>query len=404
MATGHYPLPDFLAIDGVKIGTAVAGINHQQDDLTLIQIDEGASVAAVFTQNAFCAAPVIKAKAAIAEATPRYLIINTGNANAGTGSDGLRCCDLYLNALSTVIDAPLNTLLPFSTGVIGEPLPHQKIIGALNSVVDDLHQSNWSNAAHAIMTTDTRPKGVSNSLVINDKLIKFSGISKGAGMIKPNMATMLAFAATDLKIDQDTLQRLLVDVNAVSFNSITVDSDTSTNDAVVLMATGKSQVDYHALSEDSQAQVYGWLKKAFIQLAQLIVRDAEGATKFISVIVEEGRSIDECRQLAYAIAHSPLVKTAFFASDPNWGRLLMAIGKADLPELDINQVSVYINDRLLVSEGQKAKDFTESVGQALFQQEEIEVKVKLRRGQASTTIWTSDFSFDYVKINAEYRT
>ncbi|MCY4044515.1 MAG: bifunctional glutamate N-acetyltransferase/amino-acid acetyltransferase ArgJ [Cellvibrionales bacterium] len=405
MATGHFPLPEFHSFSTIKLGTANAGIKQRErDDVTLIALDESVRLSAVFTKNAFCAAPVVLAKEAIKKTSTRFLLINTGNANAGTGVGGFVSAEACMQAVAERGAVSADAVLPFSTGVIGEPLPHDKIISVLDSAFEALDASHWAQAATAILTTDTRPKGVSSSLLVGDKSMRFNGICKGSGMINPNMATMLAYAAVDLSISQASLDALLKKANAKSFNCITVDSDTSTNDAVVLMATGESGVDYDNLASNEKLEVEQWLTDQFIALSQLIIRDGEGATKFIEVTVAEGASEDECDAVAYAIAHSPLVKTALFASDPNWGRLLMAIGKAPVADLDIQKVRVAINGEPLVDAGEKVSAFTEEVGQRLFSEEDIQIRVELNRGECETTIWTSDLSHEYIKINAEYRT
>ena len=404
MATGHFPLPEFHDIHGVELATTSAGIKGDRPDVTLFKLSESTTTAAVFTKNAFCAAPVQLAKRFLASGRPRYLLINTGNANAGTGVQGLKATEACVRSVAELGNVKEAEVLPFSTGVIGEPLPYESILNVLPTAFDKLSSAHWAEAANAILTTDTRPKGVSSTLALGNKILKLNGICKGSGMINPNMATMLAYVATDLSIGTEVLQDLLLKVNEKSFNSITVDSDTSTNDAVLLMATGESQVIYEELSQDEQSVVLDWLKQAFIELAQLIIRDGEGATKFIEVKVESAKTAQEGNAIAYAVAHSPLVKTALFASDPNWGRLLMAIGKVELDDFDIDKVSIFVNSEPLVANGEKVSSFTEDVGQKLFAYEDITIQIQLNRGEEAVTVWTSDLSHEYVTINAEYRT
>ena len=404
MATGHFPLPEFHDIQGVELATTSAGIKGDRPDVTLFKLSESTTTAAVFTKNAFCAAPVQLAKRFLASGRPRYLLINTGNANAGTGVQGLKAAESCVRSVAELGNVKEAEVLPFSTGVIGEPLPYESILNVLPAAFDKLSSAHWAEAANAILTTDTRPKGVSSTLALGNKILKLNGICKGSGMINPNMATMLAYVATDLSIGTEVLQDLLLKVNEKSFNSITVDSDTSTNDAVLLMATGESQVIYEELSQDEQSVVLDWLKQAFIELAQLIIRDGEGATKFIEVKVESAKTASEGNAIAYAVAHSPLVKTALFASDPNWGRLLMAIGKVELDDFDIDKVSIFVNSEPLVAKGEKVSSFTEDVGQKLFAYEDITIQIQLNRGEEAVTVWTSDLSHEYVTINAEYRT
>ena len=403
MAVAYPVMPPLHPVAGVRIGIASAGIKRPgRRDITLFELVEGSQCAAVFTRNAFCAAPVVLAKASLAQASPRYLLINTGNANAGTGSAGLddaqRCCD----ALAALLDCGAEQVLPFSTGVIGEPLPVDKIIAALPDAHLDLQGDNWAAAAEAIMTTDTVAKGESVQLLLDGRTITLTGIAKGSGMIRPDMGTMLAYVATDAAIEAALLQRLLQQAVDASFNRITVDGDTSTNDACVLIATGQSGLSLvegcEALSAFADA-----LQELMGRLAQRIVRDGEGATKFIVITVEEGGNEAECAAVAYTIAHSPLVKTALFASDPNWGRILAAVGRAGLNALDLEAVQIFLDEVCIVHHGGRASSYTEAQGQAVMAKDEIGIRVLLGRGQASTTVWTCDLSYDYVKINAEYR-
>jgi len=389
-------------VAGIRLATAAAGIRKPgRQDVLLIEIAEGASTAAMFTSNAFCAAPVTLARKHLATASPRYLLINSGNANAGTGEQGMlaakRCCQSVADRFGCMSE----TVLPFSTGVIGEPLPDEKISAVLAPLKQNLTSDGWQAAAQAIMTTDTRPKIVSRQVSVDGKSITLTGIAKGAGMIRPDMATMLSFLATDASVEQTTLQSCLRHAVNKSFNRITIDGDTSTNDAVVLMASGRSNVE---ISAENLPAFQALVDEVCIELARDIVRDGEGATKLINVTVEQGASEQECAQVAYAIAQSPLVKTAFFASDPNWGRILAAVGYAGLEQLDISQVQIYLDNVCIVNNGGRADSYTEEQAQKVMQQTEITVRVVLSRGEAKTTVWTCDFSYDYVKINAEYRT
>lgn len=395
-------------IEGVRLGTAYAGIRKKaQDDLTLIEICPDATVAAVFTRNAFCAAPVTLAKSRLAEQAPRYLLINAGNANAGTGQKGMQNAIETCHIVAKHADCAAEQVLPFSTGVIGEQLDLAHFDHGIPAAFAKLSEDNWDAAAHAIMTTDTRPKQVTKTIDIDGQRVTITGIAKGAGMIRPDMATMLAYIATDAKIDSEALKAALKSASDLSFNRISVDGDTSTNDACVLIASGKgaSLSSLNALSEFQNA-----LNAVCTELAQSIVKDGEGATKFISITVKGAHDQAEALQVAYTIAHSPLVKTAFFASDPNWGRILAAIGRAGIQDLDIAKIAISlatpsIEDAVeLICDGEPAEGYTEAAGAAVMAQNEIEIDVHLARGKVSETIWTCDFSYDYVKINAEYRT
>lgn len=401
--SGPAPL-DLLPVAGIRTGTTCAGIKQAgRRDLVVIEVTAGSSCAAVFTRNAFCAAPVSVARQHLSVATPRYLVINTGNANAGTGQRGLRDAEASCEALAELTQCQPQEVLPFSTGVIGEPLPLERLIAALPQALAALRPAGWAEAAQGIMTTDTRPKGASRRLTVADRTITLTGIAKGAGMIEPDMATMLAFIATDAGMDKALLQRCLMAAVADSFNAITVDGDTSTNDSCVLLATGQAGLTIRDEGEAYTAFAAA-LRDLCIELAQGIVRDGEGATKFITIAVEQGRNPAECRQVAYTIAHSPLVKTAFFASDPNWGRILAAVGRAGLPNLALDAVVIYLDDVCIVRNGGRAEDYTEERGQQVMQRGDITIRVQLGRGSASARIWTTDLSFDYVRINAEYRT
>lgn len=405
MAVGLGPLPPLTPVPGVRVGSVGAAIKKPgRLDLVVFELTAGAHVAAVFTRNAFCAAPVQLARRHLAAASPRYLIVNTGNANAGTGARGLADAGGVCAELAAAAGVAPEAVLPFSTGVIGEPLPVERINAALPRALTALGDDGWADAARGIMTTDTLPKGVSRTLQMDGRNVTITGISKGAGMIKPNMATMLAFVATDAPVAQSLLQELVEEAVARSFNRITVDGDTSTNDACVLMATGASGIAPLADSGDPRLPVLREaLRAVFLELAQAIVRDAEGATKFVAVQVRGGGNEAECLQVGYAVAESPLVKTALFASDPNWGRILAAVGRAGVPELNVEGVEIRINDVLIAERGGRARGYTEEQGQAAMAPPEITIGIELGRGQAAATVWTSDLSHDYVRINAEYR-
>ena len=393
-------------IVGLRIGVAEAGIRKVgRKDLTVFLLDEGAAVAAVFTQNRFCAAPVQVCRTHLEGGQGiRAMVVNTGNANAGTGADGLQRARATCDAVAEKLNLQATQVLPFSTGVIMEPLPVERIVAGLPAALADAQAAHWARAAEAIMTTDTLPKAFSAQVQIGGATVSVTGISKGAGMIRPNMATMLGFLATDACIDPALMQPLARDLADRSFNRITIDGDTSTNDSFVVVATQRAA---HAPitswdSADGQA-----LKAAMAsvaqQLAQAIVRDGEGATKFITVRVEGGRTGAECRQVAYAIAHSPLVKTAFFASDPNLGRILAAVGYAGIDDLDPSGIDLYLDDVHVAVQGGRNPDYREEDGQRVMQQSEITVRVLLGRGDAADTVWTCDLSHDYVTINADYR-
>ncbi len=395
-----------LPVSGVMLGIAEANIKREhRRDLLVIGLCDGARVAGVFTKNRFCAAPVIVAREHLAAADGiRALVVNTGNANAGTGEQGLQDARSTCAALAGLLDCKPSQILPFSTGVIMEPLPVAKIAAGLPAAVANMTADNWLTAAEAIMTTDIVSKAISKQVEIDGKLVTVTGISKGSGMIHPNMATMLGYIATDAGVSQPLLQQMVSDAANRSFNCITVDGDTSTNDALMLIATGKS-----ALAEITDAgsaaylALYEAVSEVAIHLAQAIVRDGEGATKFITVRVEGGTDRDECRKIGYAIAHSPLVKTAFFASDPNLGRILAAIGYAGVEDLDVAALKLYLDDVLVAENGGRAASYQEADGQRVMQQSDIAIRVALGRGDADATLWTCDFSYDYVKINASYR-
>ena len=404
MATGSGKFPQMHPVSGFRLGTASAGIKTPgRKDLVVMELSESASVAAVFTKNAFCAAPVTVAKQHLESISPRYLLINTGNANAGTGEIGLADAQQSCEVLADLQSLPATQVLPFSTGVIGETLPMDKLLAGIPSAVEALDENGWADAAEGILTTDTRPKGSSLQFQLDgsSEIATITGITKGSGMIKPNMATMLGFVATDAQVDPELLHRALRLVSNKSFNRITVDSDTSTNDAVVLAATGAGGV---VIDESNFDQFFDNLKKVFIELAQSIIRDGEGASKFVSVVVDSAEDSAEAVKVAYCIAESPLVKTALAASDANWGRILAAIGRAGVENLDVNQVSISLNGVLIVEQGGRAASYTEEAGEQAMAAEDITIHVCLNRGTAIETVWTTDLTYEYVRINAEYRT
>lgn len=403
-------LPEqLLPIKGVSLGITKAGIRKTgRKDLLVITLNEGANVAGTFTQNAFCAAPVVVAKEHLSNpdsrSSIRALVINTGNANAGTGKEGIAHARATCAELALLLGCGSHQVLPFSTGVIMEPLPLEKIVAGLPAAIADLKPDNWFAAAQAIMTTDIVSKAVSKQISLDGTTVTVTGIAKGSGMIHPNMATMLSYIATDAALTQPLLEEIVRHAADKSFNRITVDGDTSTNDAFILIGTGHAG---NPAIQDKASPGFTALQDAVtevaVQLAQAIVRDGEGATKFITVRIEGGKTPDECNQAAYAIARSPLVKTAFFASDPNLGRILAAIGYAGIDGLDVNRLQLYLDDVLVAENGGRASGYREQDGQRVMKQSEITVRVVLDRGSASTTIWTCDLSYDYVKINADYR-
>ena len=394
-----------LPVSGIELGFAQAHVRKpNRKDVLVVKLAEGTAVAGVFTLNRFCAAPVILCKEFLSEqAGIRALLVNTGCANAGTGEDGLNRAKRSCEALAGLLGVQANQILPFSTGVILESLPVDKVIAGMPAAIANLQEDNWLNAAEAIMTTDIVAKGVSKQITIDGKKITITGISKGSGMIHPNMATMLGYIGTDAAISQAALESIIQYAVNKSFNCITVDGDTSTNDSLILMATGKA--NNAEITEDSAnfIAIRDKLTEVAIELAQAIVRDGEGATKFMTVRVEGGKSEAECRKVAYAIAHSPLIKTAFFASDPNLGRILAAIGYAGVEDLDVNNMELYLGEVLVAEKGGRAASYKEVQGAAIMKEADILVRVVLNRGNANCTIWTCDFSYDYVKINADYR-
>ncbi|MBA1198147.1 bifunctional glutamate N-acetyltransferase/amino-acid acetyltransferase ArgJ [Pseudomonas plecoglossicida] len=405
MAVGLGPLPTLHPVPGFELGIASAGIKRPgRKDVVVMRCAEGSSVAGVFTLNAFCAAPVILAKQRV-QGTVRYLLTNTGNANAGTGAPGLAAAERTCAKLAELTGVDAQAVLPFSTGVIGEPLPVEKIEAALQAALDNLSENHWAEAATGIMTTDTLPKGASRQFQFDGQTITVTGISKGAGMIRPNMATMLGYIATDAKVAPAVLKDLILDGANKSFNRITIDGDTSTNDCCMLIATGQAKV---AEVTEARGELFDALKQAVfevcMEVAQAIVRDGEGATKFVTVQVNGGGNHQECLDVGYAVAHSPLIKTALFASDPNWGRILAAVGRAGVPELDVSLIDVFLGDVCIASKGGRSPSYTEEQGSKVMAEEEITIRIELGRGQCSETIWTTDLSHEYVKINAEYRT
>lgn len=394
-----------FSVPGIRLGVAQAGIKYEgRDDLTLIEIAEGSSTAAVFTLNAFRAAPVVVAERNNASQDARYILINSGNANAGTGKIGMDACEASCAAIGNLMGAQPDSVLPFSTGVIGELLPVAKIENALPEAIADLDESNWSRAARAIMTTDTRPKLHMKTVDVKGQSCRIVGMSKGSGMIQPNMATMLGFIATDAVISSAMLDGMLRTAVNHSFNRITVDGDTSTNDAVTLTATGQSNFVISPTTTDEAQAFQMALTSLATELAQDIVRDGEGATKFVAIEVSGATSVTEADSVARTVAHSPLVKTALFASDPNWGRILAAIGRAGIENLDVDAVSLSINGVLIAEQGARAQSYTEQAGVSAMASQDLLISIDLSRGDETATIWTTDFSYDYVKINAEYRT
>ncbi|GGX16636.1 arginine biosynthesis bifunctional protein ArgJ [Pigmentiphaga litoralis] len=394
-----------LPVDGIEIGVTEAGVRKaNRRDLTVFRFAEGTSVAGVFTRNRFCAAPVLVCQDHLGKGTAiRAMVINTGNANAGTGESGLAAARATCDALAGLLNLAADQILPFSTGVILEPLPVDRIVAGLPAAIGALGPNNWFDAAHGIMTTDTRPKIVSRKVSIGGKAVTLTGISKGAGMIRPNMATMLGFLGTDAGIDQGLLTQLARDVADVSFNRITVDGDTSTNDSFIIAATGKSGVRVTSVQDPQYAELRHALMAVATELAQLIVRDAEGATKFMTIKVEGAGTQEEALKVAYAVAHSPLVKTAFYASDPNLGRILAAIGYAGIDDLDVSGVNLWLDDVHVAVNGGRNPDYQEADGQRVMKQAEILVRIGLGRGDVTETVYTCDFSHEYVTINADYR-
>lgn len=408
----NLPLPvaaDLKPVAGIELGYAEAGIRKpNRKDLLVMKLAPSATVAGVFTKNRFCAAPVQICKTHLDEMHSsglpiRALVINTGNANAGTGEAGLANANATCAALAELLECAPSQVLPFSTGVILEPLPVQRVTAGLPAALKNLKSDNWYSAAEAIMTTDTQPKAASRTVSIDGKSVTLTGISKGAGMIKPNMATMLGFLAIDAKVAQPALEQMVREAADRSFNCITIDGDTSTNDSFMLIATGAGELDVSDSASPEYAALSSAVTELSQELAQMIVRDGEGATKFMTITVQQGRSVDECRKIAYSIGHSPLVKTAFYASDPNLGRILAAIGYAGVDDLDVTKLDLYLDDVWVVREGGRHPEYKEEDGQRVMKKSEITIRVELARGDAESTIWTCDFSHEYVSINADYR-
>jgi glutamate N-acetyltransferase/amino-acid N-acetyltransferase len=408
MAVGNLLFPELPPLNGVRLGTAMAGIKKpDRRDVVVIELPETSTMAGVFTRNAFCAAPVIVAKAHLEEClstgrVPRYWLVNTGNANAGTGETGLQDAYASCAALAEHVGVKQSQVLPFSTGVIGEPLPMARLLAGVPKALGSLADTSqaWQQAGEGILTTDTRPKGATVTVAVGDQQVTINGITKGSGMIKPNMATMLGFVVTDAAIDQPLLASLLRETVDRSFNCITVDSDTSTNDACLLAATGTGA---RIESVEQIAIFRNALQRVMTELAQSIIRDGEGATKFVTLQVNEATTRQEALDVAFTVAHSPLVKTALYASDANWGRILAAVGRAPVEAFDVSHVAIDLGDVRLVEKGGRADSYTEAAGSAVMSQEEIIIRINLGRGEESATVWTSDLSHDYVTINADYR-
>ena len=405
MAVGDVTMPQMHVVQGVKIGSAEAYVRYpNRRDLVVFEFAQGTNVAGVFTQNAFCAAPVHISKKHLEMGNPRYLVINTGNANAGTGKIGMENAKTTCLKLAELAQVEPFEVLPFSTGVIGEQLPMERLLAGLKPALVSVQESAWVDAATGIMTTDTTPKGASEQFVLDGIMYTMTGISKGAGMIRPNMATMLSFVATDAPVSRELVQQLLKTTVNQSFNRITIDGDTSTNDSCIFAATGQAGgIEITSRDDSRYSSLLEVLTRIMKRLAQLIVRDGEGATKFITVTVEGGGDTQECCDIAYSIAHSPLVKTAIFASDPNWGRILAAIGYAGVKDLDVEKIQVWLDDVQICRDGGAAADYTEEAGARVMAQAEMTIRVDLGRGEAKDTVYTCDLSYDYVKINADYR-
>lgn len=405
MPLTKFPFPAMPVIEGVRLNAISAGIkNNGDDDLVLIELPSTAKVAGIFTQNAYCAAPVTLCKSHLNQSSAiRYLLINSGNANACTGKEGFAAALGSCQSLAAEVSVEPERVLPFSTGVIGECLPVKKIENIMKPLVANVSEEQWEAAAKGIMTTDTCPKGASVRIYLDGETLVVNGIAKGSGMIKPNMATMLAFVFTNAIIEEPLLNTLLQEAADQSFNRITVDGDTSTNDSAILVATASSGILVDSDRSPNYLQVKQAIDQVFQNLAKSIIRDGEGATKFVTVRVEQGKSTNECLQVAYSVAQSPLVKTALFASDPNWGRIVAAIGYAGVADLNVDAVQVYLGDVLLVEQGGRAQSYTEEDGQRVMDQDDIIIRICLGRGEASETVWTTDLSHEYIRINAEYR-
>lgn len=405
MAVGLQKISPLLPVKGVSVAACCAGVyTTGRKDLALISFAEDASCAAVFTRNAFCAAPVTIAKKHLKQSGPNCCLINSGNANAGLGEAGIAATIEICCHLADYMGGHTENILPFSTGVIAEPLPVEKIKKAIPDLCGSLQEDAWNDVADAILTTDTLAKGISRTLRLEDGEITITAIAKGSGMIRPNMATMLAFIATDANIHESVIQGLLNTVVGDTFNCISVDGDTSTNDACFMVATGHSSVaEFNTFTDSRGLQFLNLLTEICTYLAQAIVRDGEGATKFITIHVTDGKSKAECKEIALAVANSPLVKTAFFAGDPNWGRILAAIGKVPVKDLDIEKISITLNDLQVLVHGKRAGSYTEAEGREIMRNEEVTMSIRLGRGGQSITIWTCDLSDEYIRINSEYR-
>ena len=415
MAVGLEVLKNYHPVNGVRIGIAQAGIKYQgRNDLVIFELAEGSRVSGVFTLNAFCAAPVQVSKKHLSEADTRYLVINTGNANAGTGPQGMIDALATCEQLATLTGVETSQILPFSTGVIGEPLPMTKLLSGLSPALDNLAADTWSQAATGIMTTDTLPKGYSQQVniaatdaddsEIDSEIITVSGISKGAGMIMPNMATMLAYLTTDAVIAKPLLDVMCKEMADKSFNRVTIDGDTSTNDSCMLIATAKAEMAEISSKDDPRySALFDALLEAFMVLSHAIVRDGEGATKFVTMEVQQAASVKEALDVAYTVAHSPLVKTALFACDANWGRILAAVGRAGVQNMILEDIDIYLDDVCIVKNGGRAASYTEEAGAAIFAQAEITISIRLGRGDITERVWTTDLSHEYVSINADYR-
>ena len=405
MSVGLKHPQSLVKIKGIRLSASSAKIYlKKRDDIALIEITDGSVTSAAFTQNRFCAAPVQISKNHLSKSKPRYCLINAGNANAGTGEDGLSNSKAICRELAKITNCNENEILPFSTGVIGEDLPVEKINKVLPQLVKNLSEDCWVNVAKSIMTTDTIPKAVSSQISIANSTVSITGIAKGSGMIKPDMATMLSFVATDANITKDALDKIRDHALFKSFNRITIDGDTSTNDSFLLISTCAIDAPIIDKKDSKEFKILeNEIIKVCRELAQAIVRDGEGATKFISIQVDEGIDSSECLSVAYKVAESLLVKTAFTASDPNWGRIIAAIGNSNIRDLDIHKIDVYIEDICIVNNGERSKTYSEDKGKKVMRQNEIILRINLRRGAFSEEIWTTDLSYEYIKINAEYR-
>ncbi len=394
-----------VKISGIRLSASCAGIsNKKRNDIALIEISPGSVTSAAFTKNFFCAAPVKISKSNLKESEPYFCLINSGNANAGTGQSGIKNSRATCKALAKITNCKEHKVLPFSTGVIGEELPVKKINNTLPNLVDNLSENCWLQVANSIMTTDTIPKAVSKQIKILNSTISITGIAKGSGMIKPDMATMLSFIATDANITKDCLDKIKDNALKKSFNRITVDGDTSTNDSFLLIATCKAENSEINKKNSKEFEILeNEIIKVCCELAQAIVRDGEGASKFIKIQVFDGKDVTECLSVAYKVAESPLVKTAFTASDPNWGRIIAAIGNSKISTLDVSKIDIYIEDVCIVENGERSKIYTEQSGKKVMDQDEITLKIYLKRGSCNEEIWTTDLSYEYIKINAEYR-